>query len=80
MQNSNRFPNIIIGTDDVFEINDFTVVTEFEIFVLSLENALQELREETEAGGKVIAFSINFLHCFSGVIATRTEVSHRQIH
>lgn len=38
--------NIIFGNDDIFEINDFTVVTEFEIFVLSLENAVQELHNE----------------------------------
>ncbi|KAF7634351.1 hypothetical protein Mgra_00006206 [Meloidogyne graminicola] len=38
----------ILGDGDIFEINDFTVVTDFELFVLSLENALQELKKDVE--------------------------------
>uniref|UniRef100_A0A915LKF1 Rab3 GTPase-activating protein catalytic subunit n=1 Tax=Meloidogyne javanica TaxID=6303 RepID=A0A915LKF1_MELJA len=37
----------ILGDGDVFEINDFTVITDFEVFVLSLENVLHELKNET---------------------------------
>nr|CAD2184795.1 unnamed protein product [Meloidogyne enterolobii] len=38
----------ILGDGDVFEINDFTVITDFEVFVLSLENVLHELKNEVE--------------------------------
>ncbi|KAI3422265.1 Rab3 GTPase-activating protein catalytic subunit [Globodera pallida] len=43
-----RDSNDIISGDCVFEINDFTVVTEFEVFTLMLENAIQEMKTEAD--------------------------------
>lgn len=34
-------PNIIETNDDIFEINDFTVVTKLEGFIISIESILQ---------------------------------------
>ncbi|KAL3113454.1 hypothetical protein niasHT_013564 [Heterodera trifolii] len=45
------FSNAIVGGDNVFEINDFTVVTEFEVLTLTLENAIQEIKTEAELQG-----------------------------
>ena len=47
-------PHTIVGNEEVFEINDFTVVTEFEVFVLAIENAIQELKAEEENLEEVI--------------------------
>jgi hypothetical protein len=45
---SSSNPKKILASDDVFEINDFTVVTDFEVLILSLENAIQELTTEVD--------------------------------
>ena len=51
-------PHTIVGNEEVFEINDFTVVTEFEVFVLAIENAIQELKAEEENLEEVFIFVI----------------------
>lgn len=45
----------LLGDGDVFEINDFTVITDFEVFILSLENVLHELTNEVEIQDKTLA-------------------------
>jgi hypothetical protein len=52
MEESNS--STTIESNEIFEINDFTVVTEFEVFVLSMENALQELKAEVNKHEQVI--------------------------
>ena len=35
-------PLIVSGSDDIFEITDFTVISDFEQFIVTLENAIHE--------------------------------------
>uniref|UniRef100_A0A914LZF3 Rab3 GTPase-activating protein catalytic subunit n=1 Tax=Meloidogyne incognita TaxID=6306 RepID=A0A914LZF3_MELIC len=49
----------ILGDGDVFEINDFTVITDFEVFVLSLENVLHELKNEVENQNITLASDVS---------------------
>ncbi|KAI1725906.1 rab3 GTPase-activating protein catalytic subunit domain-containing protein [Ditylenchus destructor] len=52
-------PSVIEADDDIFEINDFTVVTEFESFIASLEVYFSEFsknKEERQQSPKIFSY------------------------
>lgn len=81
-------PSAIEADANVFEINDFTVVTDLEIFVASLENILNDKfwsKKTNEQGAEVVYVarlyivficSVFRIRIMSGRAVTRTGESH----